>query len=226
MRDIGDPFDVAAFQVVHHPRRPKRLRCSTARPPRPAQARLRSISKTSRNSVELLLAGQAALTQLRRIGRGEPRGGGQLTREEIQPLWDAWRFWRREPERSQRVIRLLTANWLAYHDLPSQNRPKPDPKVTAFDIYPLGPRSTAKARTSPEALERWFDSASDARNAPLSGCNRSPSLGANQTTRSCSCCWLQAVPPGPRNRSADTRGADRSLPRTPARAIVLGKRLI
>ena len=61
------------------------------------------------------------------------------------------------------MIRLVTANWLGYHDLPSGNRPKPDPKVVAFDVYPLGPRSTAKARAlSPEALERWFDSASDA----------------------------------------------------------------
>ena len=68
---------------------------------------------------------------------------GPLTREEVQKLWDAWRFWRREPERSRRVIRLLTANWLAYNDLPSQNRPKPDPKVAPLDIYPLGPQSPA-----------------------------------------------------------------------------------
>ncbi len=88
---------------------------------------------------------------------------GPLTREEIQKLWDAWRFARREPERSQRVIRMLTANWLAYLDLPSQNRPKPDPKVAQLDIYPLGPQSPASARTlSPEALERWFESAHDA----------------------------------------------------------------
>ncbi len=82
---------------------------------------------------------------------------------EIQPLWDAWRFWRREPERSRRVIKLLTANWLAYQDLPSQKRPQPDPKLTAFDVYPLGPQAPANARAlSPESLERWFESAHDA----------------------------------------------------------------
>ncbi len=86
-----------------------------------------------------------------------------LTREEIQPLWNAWRFWRREPARSQRVIRLLTANWLAYLDLPPGNRPRPDPRVTVFDIYPLGPQAPAKARAlSPGSLERWFESAHDA----------------------------------------------------------------
>ena len=81
---------------------------------------------------------------------------------EIQPLWDAWRFWRREPARSQRVMKLLTANWLVYLDLPPQNRPNRDPKVTAFDVYPFGPQAPAKARAlSPEALERWFESAHD-----------------------------------------------------------------
>ncbi len=87
----------------------------------------------------------------------------KLTREEVQKLWDAWRFWRREPERSRRVIRLLAANWLAYLDQPSQNRPKPDPTIAAFDIYPLGPQSSPEAHTlSPEALESWFESAHDA----------------------------------------------------------------
>ena len=47
-----------------------------------------------------------------------------LSPEQIQAIWDWWRFWRREPERSRRVIRLLTANWLAYHDLPAGNRPE------------------------------------------------------------------------------------------------------
>jgi hypothetical protein len=57
----------------------------------------------------------------------------------------------------------LTANWLAYHDLPSGNRPKPDPKVASFDVYPLGPQSSAKARAlSTEALDRWYHSARDA----------------------------------------------------------------
>jgi hypothetical protein len=97
--------------------------------------------------------------RLRQIGQpNDP-----LTRQARQKLWDAWRLWRHEPERSRRVIRLLTANWLAYQDLPPRNRPKPDPKVAAFDVYPLGPQSPASARAlSPEALERWFRTTHDA----------------------------------------------------------------
>ena len=86
-----------------------------------------------------------------------------LNPEQIQAIWDWWRFWRREPERSRRVIRLVAANWLAYHDLPPADRPKPDPKVASFDIYPLGPRSPASARAlTPQALDRWYDTAYDA----------------------------------------------------------------
>ena len=48
------------------------------------------------------------------------------TPEQIQSLFDAWRVWRREPERSRRVLRLVMANWLAYYDLPPEDRPKPD----------------------------------------------------------------------------------------------------
>ena len=82
---------------------------------------------------------------------------------EVQPFWIAWRFARREPERSKRVIRLLAANWLAYLNLPSRNRPKPDPKVVALDIYPFGPESPANSRAlSPEALDLWFANAADA----------------------------------------------------------------
>ncbi len=87
----------------------------------------------------------------------------QLNSEQIQAIWDWWRFWRREPERSRRVIRLVTANWLACLDLPSGKRPKPDPKVVAFDVYPFGPQSPAGARAlSPENLDVWFDTAYDA----------------------------------------------------------------
>jgi hypothetical protein len=87
----------------------------------------------------------------------------QLNPEQIQAIWDTWRFWRHEPERSRRVIRLVTANWLAYLDLPASDRPKPDPKVASFDLYPFGPQAPAQARAlSPEALDDWFDTAFDA----------------------------------------------------------------
>jgi hypothetical protein len=87
----------------------------------------------------------------------------QLNPEQIQEIWDTWRSWRREPERSRRVIRLITANWLAYLDLPAGERPKPNPEVASFDLYSFGPQSPAQARAlSPEALDRWFDTAYDA----------------------------------------------------------------
>jgi hypothetical protein len=84
-----------------------------------------------------------------------------LNPEQIQAIWDAWRSWRREPERSRRVIRLITANWLAYHELPPGRRPKPDRKVAALDLYPFGPEAPAQA-VAPEALEHWLNTAYDA----------------------------------------------------------------
>jgi hypothetical protein len=88
----------------------------------------------------------------------------RLTPEQARSLYDAWRIWRREPERSRRVIRLATANWLAYHDLPPGDRPSPDPNASlVFDFYPFGPGAPANARVlSPQALGRWLDSTIDA----------------------------------------------------------------
>ncbi len=89
---------------------------------------------------------------------------GILTPSELEPASDLWRAWRREPERSRRVIRLVLANWLAYFDLPPKDRPKLDPNVTsAFDFYLFGPEAPAEARVlSPEALGQWLDSTHDA----------------------------------------------------------------
>ena len=88
----------------------------------------------------------------------------RLTPEKLQEIWDTWRAWRRETERSRRVIRLLMANWLAHFDLPPGLRTKPDlnPALN-FDIYQLGPEAPAKARVlSTESLGRWLDSSHDA----------------------------------------------------------------
>jgi hypothetical protein len=83
----------------------------------------------------------------------------------MQWLLDAWRFWRREPERSRRVIRLAIANWLAYYELPPERRPKPDHNVPGpFEFYTFGPEVPANARAlSPQALDRWMESSIDAR---------------------------------------------------------------
>jgi hypothetical protein len=87
-----------------------------------------------------------------------------LTPERIQSIADAWRVWRREPDRSRRVTRLLTANRLAYYDLPPDQRPSPDPDALSCELYPFGPEAPAKARAlSPRALGRWLDSTHDPR---------------------------------------------------------------
>jgi hypothetical protein len=87
-----------------------------------------------------------------------------LTPEQMRSGHDAWRFWRREPERSRRVLRLVMANWLAYYALRPEDRPKLDLNTTsAFDFYSFGSEAPAKARVlSPEALGRWLDSTHDA----------------------------------------------------------------
>ena len=86
------------------------------------------------------------------------------SRELFEAIADGWRFWRREPERSRRVLRLVFANWLAYDALPPERRPAADPGLSGFlDFYALGPEAPANARVlSPAALERWLDSTTDA----------------------------------------------------------------
>jgi hypothetical protein len=82
-----------------------------------------------------------------------------LSPEQIHSISWAWCSWRREPERSRRVLRLLTANRLAYYDLPPGRRPAADPNVVTCDVYTLGPDSPPNARIlSPESLGRWLES--------------------------------------------------------------------
>jgi hypothetical protein len=85
-------------------------------------------------------------------------------REQLQAMADAWRSWRREPERSHRLIRLAVANWLAFYDLPPDRRPKPAPDVSgSFDFYAFGPEAPANARAlSPAALDRWLETSPEA----------------------------------------------------------------
>jgi hypothetical protein len=87
-----------------------------------------------------------------------------LSPDRMQTVYDWWRFWRREAERSRRVIRLAVANWLAYFDRPVDRRPKPDLKVQGkHDFYGFGPEAPDKARAlSPEALDRWLTTTIDA----------------------------------------------------------------
>jgi hypothetical protein len=84
--------------------------------------------------------------------------------EQMESLADTWRWWRREPERSRRVIRLAVANWLAYHDLPSNRRPGPAPDLTGpYEFYAFGPDVPPRARVlTPEALDHWLATTIDA----------------------------------------------------------------
>lgn len=97
-----------------------------------------------------------------------PRGPslGPAVRRSID---SALRIFKREPERSRRVIRLVFANWLAYCDLPAATRPKllgPNPAAsngatppTLNGLYATDPSAPANARAlPPEVLARWFDS--------------------------------------------------------------------
>ena len=88
----------------------------------------------------------------------------QLDPDLVRAMADAWRSWRREPERSLRVIRLAMANWLAYEDSPPDRRPGPDPDISGpLDFYAFGPEAPAGARAlSPRALDRCLTTASDA----------------------------------------------------------------
>jgi hypothetical protein len=86
------------------------------------------------------------------------------TPEQIQQLGLAWRWWRRESERSLRVVRLAVANWVACYELPPERRPPPYPNSTGpFPFYELGPDAPAGARAvSPAELSRWLASTIDA----------------------------------------------------------------
>jgi hypothetical protein len=84
--------------------------------------------------------------------------------DQMETTYGLWRFWRRESERSRRVIRLAVANWLAYRDLPPDRRPEPDGRVSGpYEFYAFGPEAPARARVlSPVALDRWLQTSPEA----------------------------------------------------------------
>ena len=65
-----------------------------------------------------------------------------LTPERTEAIYAAWRAWRREPERSRRVMRLAIANWLALLRHASREAPegRPPRLVDASSSIPSGPR--------------------------------------------------------------------------------------
>jgi hypothetical protein len=87
-----------------------------------------------------------------------------LTPEWTESIYNRWRTWRREPERSRRAMRLAIAHWLAYYETTPANRPKVAPdRWLKFEFYPVGPEVPVDARRlSPRSLASWLDSTIDA----------------------------------------------------------------
>ena len=52
------------------------------------------------------------------------------------------------------MIRLVTANWLAYFELPEDKRPKPDLAAVLLDLYQFGPELPAQARGTGSRVAR------------------------------------------------------------------------
>src|SRR5262249_15117240 len=88
----------------------------------------------------------------------------RLSREQTEAVYETYRRWRREPERSRRAIRLAIAHWIAYEESPPESRPNAAPvNWLTYAFYPLGPDAPAKARAlSPRALAGWLRSTIDA----------------------------------------------------------------
>jgi hypothetical protein len=82
------------------------------------------------------------------------------------------RFLKREPERSQRAVRLLFANWLAHLEGPNPRQTSPAVRVSfspknrpnIVPVYPISPETTAGARVlSPRDLASWLVTTKDAK---------------------------------------------------------------
>ena len=77
-----------------------------------------------------------------------------LARELLDPVYRAWRFWRREHERSRRVIRLALANWIAYYDLPPEQPKSLSGYAHGFRLLFL---RTGRTGQCPHPLSSWLD---------------------------------------------------------------------
>ena len=91
--------------------------------------------------------------------------GMYFTPEQQQSIYNAWRVWHRESERSRRIIRLAIANWLAYERTPPARRPMADLGVTGpYDFYEFDENAPPEARAlSAVQLDRWLATSPEAR---------------------------------------------------------------
>jgi hypothetical protein len=85
-------------------------------------------------------------------------------------LYAGQRFVKREPERSQRALRLLFANWLAHVEIPELRQKRPSVRAafsigtrgTSIPLYPVSPLAPAGARLiSPHEVASWLVSTKD-----------------------------------------------------------------
>jgi hypothetical protein len=86
-------------------------------------------------------------------------------------LYAGHRFLKREPERSQRALRLLFANWLAHVEIPGLRQERPAVRAifslgtssrSSIPLYPVGPQAPAGARVlSPHEVASWLVSTKD-----------------------------------------------------------------
>jgi hypothetical protein len=89
-----------------------------------------------------------------------------------ESLYAGSRFIKHEPERSQRALRLLFANWLAHVEIPELRQKRPAVRAMftvgtnaiSIPLYPVSPRAPADARImSPHEIASWLVSTKDAK---------------------------------------------------------------
>jgi hypothetical protein len=85
-------------------------------------------------------------------------------------LYAGNRFLKHEPQRSQRALRLLFANWLAHVQIPELRQKRPAVRAlislgaseSSIPLYPVSPLAPADARViSPHEVANWLVSAND-----------------------------------------------------------------
>lgn len=77
-----------------------------------------------------------ALADLPALARADDRAGiAAYSYAEMGHWLRAYWFLKREPERGRRVLRLFFANWLAFCDLPANERPKVVPNAENYPIW-------------------------------------------------------------------------------------------
>jgi hypothetical protein len=87
-------------------------------------------------------------------------------------LYAGQRFLKHEPERSQRALRLLFANWLAHVEIPELRQQRPAVRAilaigtsaSSIPLYPVGALAPAGALAmSPRDVATWLVSTKDAK---------------------------------------------------------------